>query len=133
MLVAAGHSAGGHIAAELALSAWGASTPITAIAAWSGVYDLAPLLGTPLNEKLRLDPASSRALSPRERVRGGLPPALFAVGGAETEAFRAQSSGMAAAWRAAGNTAALLEVPQADHFTLLRSEALIAATALLFD
>lgn len=146
VLVAAGHSAGGHIAAELGLSAWaaagpqrpgpgspGAAAPIAAVAAWSGVYDLSPLLGTPLNDKLRLDAGTARALSPLWRVRGGLPPALFAVGGAETQAFRDQSARMAAAWRAAGNAAELLEVPQADHFTLLRSEALIAATARLFD
>lgn len=131
-LVAAGHSAGGHIAAELALSDWGGAAPIAAVAAWSGVYDLAPLLGTPLNAKLRLDTDTARALSPIRGVRAGMPPALFAVGGAETAAFRNQSAAMAAAWRAAGNTADLLVVPDADHFTLLRSDALLGATARLF-
>ena len=119
-LAAAGHSAGGHIAAELALSDWGGPSPISAVIALSGVYDLEPLVETPLNDKLRLSAATARAMSPLRRIRGGLPPALFAVGGGETAAFQRQNADMHAAWLAAGNSGTCLVVDGADHFTLLR-------------
>ena len=109
-LIAAGHSAGGHIAAELAL----AGIPLAGVVAFSGVYDLVPLLGTPLNDKLRLDREAARRLSPLFRVAGQLPRGLFAVGGAETPAFLAQNAAMAVAWGVAP-----VVVPGADHFSLL--------------
>jgi arylformamidase len=134
-LIAGGHSAGGHLAVELALTAWGGPSPIGAIAALSGVYDLAPLIDTPLNDKLRLDLPTARALSPVHRARGGMPPALFAVGGTETPAFLAQNEAMHAAWTKAGNRSACLVVNGADHFSLLldlqRSSALLSAIAAL--
>jgi arylformamidase len=125
VLVAAGHSAGGHLAVELALTDWSArglpQNVIRGIAALSGVYDLMPLLATPLNDKLRLDPQTARACSPIHRVSGGMPPALFAVGGLETDGFQKQTSDMLAAWRKAGNTGHALTIDGCDHFSLLRS------------
>lgn len=118
-LIAAGHSAGGHLAVELALTDWDGAAPICAVAALSGVYDLAPLVETPLNDKLRLDLPTARAMSPVHRVQRLLPPALFAVGGTETEAFLAQNAAMHAAWAQAGNRSACLVVDGADHFSLL--------------
>lgn len=120
-LIAAGHSAGGQIVSELALAEWDGPSPIAAVAAFSGIYDLAPLLETPLNDKLRLTPEQVRDVSPIHRLRPGLPPALFAVGGGETPAFLAQNAAMARAWAAAGNQAVAYEEPGADHFSLLRA------------
>jgi len=124
-LVAIGHSAGAHLAVELALSDWTgrglARVPIDGVVGLSGVYDLEPLVATPLNDKLRLDRSAAHAASPVHRLRGGLPRALFAVGARETDAFRAQTAGMCAAWQAAGNDAALRIVDGCDHFSLLRA------------
>ncbi len=124
-MVIAGHSAGAHLAVELALTDWAArgdpTPPIAAIVGLSGVYDLSPLLGTALNDRLRLDPSSAAAASPVTRVRDGRPPALFAVGGLETEAFRNQTLTMAKAWAAAGNRQRAEIVDGADHFSLLRA------------
>ena len=124
-LIICGHSAGGHLAVELALTDWrarGAAPPrIAAIVALSGVYDLQPLLATPLNDKLRLTPESAQAASPLGRVGAGRPPALFAVGGLETQAFQDQTKAMAAAWAAADNRQQVEIVAQADHFSLLRA------------
>jgi arylformamidase len=114
-LIAAGHSAGGHIAVELALA--GAS--LSAIIAISGIYELAPLLATRLNDKLRLDEAEARAMSPLHRVTGTLPPALFIAGRLETPEFRSQSEAMHLAWRSAGRSS-YLEVEGANHFSVLR-------------
>jgi arylformamidase len=122
-LVAAGHSAGAHLAVELALTDWRArglnENPVRAVIGLSGVYDLAPLIDTPLNDKLRLDAGSARVASPLWRVLSGMPPALFAVGGEETGAFVRQTEAMAAAWAAAGNPARVLIAQGADHFSLL--------------
>jgi arylformamidase len=124
-LFAVGHSAGAHLAVELALTDWRARgatrEPVNGVVALSGVYDLAPLIATPLNEKLRLTWAAARAASPLLRVRGGMPPALFAVGSLETEAFHIQNRNMCAAWRAAGNVGTTMVVDGADHFSILRS------------
>jgi arylformamidase len=120
-VIAAGHSAGGHIAVELALADWPAASPIAAVVAISGIYDLEPLRSTSLNDKLRLDAATARAMSPIHRVRGGLPPALFTLGETETAAFHAQNTAMCAAWRGAGNPAETLVIAGEDHFSLLNS------------
>jgi len=122
-IVAAGHSAGGHLAVELALTDWTARGiaphPIAAIVALSGVYDLEPLVATSLNAALRLDSAGARAASPIHRVGARGAPALFAVGGGETAAFRDQNARMAAAWRGAGHRADVVESGEDDHFSLI--------------
>jgi arylformamidase len=115
-LLLAGHSAGAQIAIELAM---GAADRIAAVLAISGVYDLVPLLGTTLNDKLGLDPDTARAASPLHRVVPNGPPVLFAVGESETRAFRDQTAAMAQAWAAAGNSQSAVTVPGADHFTIL--------------
>ena len=115
----------------MALADWGGRSPVSGVAALSGVYDLEPLIDTPLNDKLRLDQATARALSPVHRARSFMPPALFAVGGTETPAFMAQNAAMHAAWIEAGNQSVCLVVDGADHFSLLRGlqhpSALLAA------
>jgi arylformamidase len=132
-LIAAGHSAGAHLAVELSLTDWTArghaERPIRAVIGLSGVYDLAPIIDTPLNAKLNLNQDSARAASPVGRVSPRMPPALFAAGGAETSAFLQQNEDMASAWSAAGNAANALVVDGADHFSLL-SEFTIAGSPL---
>lgn len=122
-LVAAGHSAGAHLAVELALTdpaQWGLPiSPIAAVLALSGVYDLEPLVETSLNAKLALTPETARAASPVHRAERAACPALFVVGAAETPAFLAQNRDMAAAWRRIGAAAIEREEPEADHFTLI--------------
>lgn len=122
-LLAAGHSAGAHLAVELALTdpaRWSlSSSPIAGVLALSGVYDLEPLVETSLNAKLALTPETARAASPVHRAAGAPCPALFVVGAAETPAFLAQNRNMAAAWRRIGAMAIEREEPEADHFTLI--------------
>ena len=122
--IAAGHSAGAHLAVELALTDWASrgapADTVAGVVALSGVYDLAPLIRTPLNDNLKLTPESARAASPVFRVNAGAIPALFAVGAEETAAFRRQNQDMALAWSRAGHPAQTLVVEGADHFSLLR-------------
>ena len=141
-MVAAGHSAGGHLAVELALTDWSVWNiehgPIAAVVALSGVYDLEPLVATSLNAALRLDETSARAASPIRRVGALGCPALFAVGGGETVAFVEQNAAMAAAWAAAGHEARVLVSPGDDHFSLITrlrdgSGGLVAVIGALLD
>lgn len=118
-LILIGHSAGAQIAIELGMLARNADWTVSGILAISGVFDLVPLIETSVNEKLGLDLASARAASPLHRAESGAPPAVFAVGALETQAFREQTAAMAQAWREIGNSAALVTVPEADHFSIL--------------
>lgn len=121
-LILAGHSAGAHIAVELALKDEQAPTlrAIDGVIAMSGIFDLAPLLQTSLNDNLRLDAASAAACSPLHRVRAHAAPMRVVVGEEETPAFIDQSRRLHEAWTGAGNCSALHVAPRADHFSLLR-------------
>jgi arylformamidase len=141
-ILAAGHSAGGHLAVEIALTDWSgrgrAPVHVDGVVALSGVYDLEPLVPTSLNLALRLDAASARAASPIRHVGARGCPALFAVGGDETMVFRDQNRRMAEAWRTAGQEARVFESPGDDHFSLVTrlmepSSPLHAAVADLVD
>lgn len=125
-MIAAGHSAGAHIAVELTLQNSAATTmqtqavPFAGVVALSGIYDLLPLVKTSLNRKLQLDLHSADMLSPLRRLVAGLPRAVFAVGASETPAFIEQSRQMHHAWIAAGNVSQLQICEAADHFSLLQ-------------
>jgi arylformamidase len=118
-LILVGHSAGAQIAIELGMSAHGADWNVTGVMAISGVFDLAPLIDTSVNEKLALDLVAARAASPLHRVVSGSPRAIFAVGALETRAFRDQTARMSEAWAGAGNETSHMTVPDADHFSVL--------------
>lgn len=120
-IVLCGHSAGAHLAIELALqqAATTSPLPIAGVVAISGVYDLQPLLDTTLNTRLKLDTDSAKDCSPTHRVRPGAAPALFMWGDTETPAFHAQSQDMARLWQLQGNVAQCSAVAHADHFSVL--------------
>lgn len=127
-LVVAGHSAGAHLASLLGLAqgALPRHDPARVDGVWaiSGIYELAPLIDTTLNQKLRLDAEAARRLSPL-RLTGAAPvPAVWLVGGAETPAFLAQNAAMHQRWQgdasAPGAWSECIEMPDADHFTVLQ-------------
>ncbi|MCB4823896.1 alpha/beta hydrolase [Roseicella aerolata] len=118
-LFAAGHSAGGQLAAMLMATDWRTLDPalpaglVPAGLPISGVFELAPLLGTTIAAALRLTPEAARALSPRFLPSPG--GALHVVvGGGESAEYLRQSRDFAAAW--GGGFEAL---PGRDHFTVL--------------
>jgi len=93
-LVVAGHSAGGHLAAMLVATDWGArgspSGPAGAVAI-SGVFDLEPLVQVSFNADLKLDRARARAVSPIHLRPRSSVPMLVAAGADETSEFIRQS------------------------------------------
>ncbi|HKC74791.1 MAG TPA: alpha/beta hydrolase, partial [Chloroflexota bacterium] len=86
----------------------------------SGVFEVAPLVGTSLNEALGLDMEAARAASP---LLWPPPPEgrvlVAAVGGAESAEFLRQSRDIVTAWKRAGLACEFLEVPGANHFTVV--------------
>jgi arylformamidase len=122
-VVAAGHSAGGHLAAMLAAADWPAEGRperfVQAGLAISGLFDLEPLVPTSVNDKLGLTPEEARAQSPRLLH----PPTGIVfdcwVGGEESEEYLRQSRTLAAVWGGVGVQTAYVQVPAANHFTVI--------------
>lgn len=123
-LFVGGHSAGGHLAALMALQPallTARGMPDNAIKACfpvSGVYDLQ---GDLPQDRLRAflgDGASRVAASPLYQVRGNRTPFLLAVGEYDFPVLYAQAYAMRAALRREAGPVDLLEVAGADHFQI---------------
>src|SRR6187401_461174 len=89
-IVVSGWSAGGHLT-SMALS----NPNVRAGMAISGIYDLEPIRHSYLNEKLRLDEATSRRNSPMMQQDGTLKPLSLVVGDAELPLLREQTADFA--------------------------------------
>ena len=114
-VVVAGSSAGGYLAAA---SVDRSPVPVRGIVPVSGVFDVAPLIGTSINDLLGLDAAAAAALdllTPERRYC----PAVVAWGEVETGAFKQQSRAFVACVRASGTSCATLEVPGRNHFDVI--------------
>jgi arylformamidase len=123
--VVAGHSAGGQLAAMLALDqAVSGRGPIAGLVGVSGAFDLRPLLRTSINLDLMMSPDEAAEASPllrltRRPAAVGLVPLLGVVGGDETEGFKQWSADLVAGWSAHGGAASYREIPGCNHFTVL--------------
>ncbi len=117
--VLTGHSAGGHLAAAAA-HAWGGRRPdLCGLVPISGLFDLEPLMETSLNEALRLDRDSARALSPLLQSPAEVPLTVI-VGAGETLGFLLQSERFFEHYRRSGrNDARLVLLPEANHYSVL--------------
>ena len=118
-----GHSAGGHLTATMLCTDWAArgrpadlvkgGTPI------SGIFDLAPLMETSINDDVRLDAEAALRNSPIHNLPGTGAPLIAAVGAAETEAFVAQNRAFAEAWQARGFEATVMEIESLHHYNVV--------------
>jgi arylformamidase len=120
----AGSSAGAHLAAMLLVRGWHKThaIPEDAIAGavlLSGVYDLAPLVGTYIDAPLQLTPADASALSPMYLPHGRPMPAIVAWGEHETGEFKRQSRAYAAQLHAHGFPVSAFEVAGTNHFDIV--------------
>ncbi|WP_375463546.1 alpha/beta hydrolase [uncultured Methylobacterium sp.] len=111
-LVVSGWSAGGHLAAL-------AQDEADAVLAISGVFDLAPIAGTALNDALHLTAGEIAALSPIRHVGAGGPPAAIIYGADELPELCRQSAAYHAVRAAAGLAGPLMALPGTNHFTVL--------------
>ena len=115
-LVISGWSAGGHLAALAA--AW---PGVNATLAISGIFDLEPLRGTSVIDKLHLTEAEVQTLSPIKQLAPRQSPMVIAYGANELPELCRQSCDYDAACRAQGFDPTLLPVSGADHFSVLDS------------
>ena len=114
-IVASGWSAGGHLAA-LALE----HPAVSAGLAISGIYELAPIRETNLNDALQLTDAEVAELSPMRRPVMHKPLAI-AYGSAELPELCRQSRDFHTLRSAAHAPGPLVPVPGADHFRVLEA------------
>ena len=124
-LVASGHSAGGHLSACLVATDWkkfGADLPDDLVPAGlsiSGLFGLAPLMQTSMNQDLQIDAESVERISPLgwNVARGRAFDAW--VGGDESSEFLRHSREIADIWSRKGVATRYVEVPHTNHFTVL--------------
>lgn len=113
-----GHSAGGQVAARLVAAhsplVPGIARRIERVVSISGVHDLVPLLGTSINDDLRLGEAIARAESPARLGRETGAPVTAWVGGDERPEFLRQSALLRERWGAR-----LVVEPGRHHFDVI--------------
>lgn len=120
-----GHSAGGHLTAAMLAADWSkvAGVPsdlVRAGYAISGVFDLPPLIGTSINEAVRLDKQSAMAASPIAwPPPRGKRTFVAAVGELESAEFHRQSRDIAETWKRAGIAAKSVVMADTNHFTIV--------------
>jgi len=119
-LYVAGHSAGGHLAALLALTRWNRdydlpSNLVKGALAISGLFDLTPFPYTWLQPKLQLRWDEVRRHSPILHVCADGAPMVLAYGSQETSEFHRQAIDFHAACQAAGVSSRVLPLEGCLH------------------
>ena len=120
---AGGHSAGGHLAAMLAVDGWQGDFgldrhPVGFACSVSGLYELDPIHFSYQQEVLQLDAAQVAEQSPVRLSPKGAAPLICAVGGDESEVFLDQQAEFAAAW---GDKVEQVPLPGRNHFTAIHA------------
>ena len=120
-LVVAGHSAGAHLAAALLAGQGGpqAAAAVAGAVLISGVYDLAPLAASYVNDIAGLDADEVRDCSPLRARPGRDVPVHALVGADEPEAFHVQFHALCDAWGPDLTRLTRHRAPGRDHFDVL--------------
>jgi arylformamidase len=125
-ITVSGHSCGGQLVGMAMATDWsefGDDLPTDLVkggVSISGLFDLAPLVDTTINDKVGMDAETARRNSP-----AFLDPATAAaslalvVGGLESEEFHRQSRDFAAIWGDKGVPVEMAVSPGRDHFTVI--------------
>ena len=119
----AGHSAGGHLVTRLICAdsplAEAVRARIAGTVSISGLHDLRPLIGTRMNETLRIDAAEAVAQSPA--LLAPLPGARLVAwaGAAERAEFVRQNALLANVWTGLGAATCRVEEPDRHHFNVV--------------
>lgn len=120
----AGSSAGAHLAAMMLVEGWRTAylLPATAVAGailLSGIYDLAPLVGTYIDAALHLTATEVATLSPVRLALGPPVKAIVAWGENETSEFKRQSRALASKLQTDGFPVSAFEAAGANHFDIV--------------
>ncbi|HEY4135882.1 MAG TPA: alpha/beta hydrolase [Alphaproteobacteria bacterium] len=122
-LFLSGHSSGGHVCAEVAVTDWPKlhglpGDVVKGAAPISGVFDLAPVRLSSRHVYLSLDRAAVDRLSPIQQIPERALPIVVGYGTRELEEFKRQSRDFAAAWRRSGQPCLEVELPGLNHFAV---------------
>ncbi len=128
-----GHSAGGHLAAMVALDGsylgkhQASPQSLAGVVMFSGLYDLSPKHSISEHQRLAIektfgrDPAVLKQASPVSHVRGGAPPFLILTAQRDFSGFLADAKSFSDELSRAGNPRVeRWIVPERDHFTLMK-------------
>jgi arylformamidase len=119
-IIVAGHSAGAHLAASL-LAGPGAPAPasLAGLVLVSGVYELAPIAASYVNEAVAMSEVEIADLSPaRHRPMRDVPVSILA-GAEEAGEFLRQSALLAEAWRPHLSSVEMSVLEGRDHFDIM--------------
>jgi arylformamidase len=120
-IILGGHSAGGHLTAEMFGTPWALyNVPSEAIVGGisiSGLFDLEPLIQVSFNTDLRLEVQSARACSPIYKQPALQAPLVLAVGALESSEFHRQSHLLKQAWPEVCTE--VIALPDCHHFNAL--------------
>ena len=122
-MFAAGHSAGGHLAAMMLAAQWpryAADLPATLFKgglAVSGIYDLRPLRKVSVNQDLGLDAAQAGRLSVAFMPPATGAPLTTAVGGLESAEFKRQNALIGERWKSCLRQD--IAMPGFNHLTVI--------------
>lgn len=120
-LLVGGHSAGAHLAAAL-LTGRGGPAVTSALAGAvlvSGIYDLAPVAASYVNELARIDADEVRELSPLRAMPARDVPVHLVIGADEPDQFQRQTDALLTAWRPQLSRLTMTRAPGRDHFDVL--------------
>lgn len=120
-IVLAGHSAGAHLAASVLadLMDRGAEDAVAGAVLISGVYELAPVAASYVNDLVGLSDEEVRQLSPLRALPKTDVPVHVLVGADEPEAFRVQSEALSVLWSEHLTTLTMDVAAGRDHFDVL--------------
>ena len=120
-----GHSAGGHLTAMMMATDWPGykdNLPADTVkggAALSGIYDIAPISMTFMQETLGFTSDQVTRNSPQFLTPATDAPLIVGVGGDESDEFLRQSEAFSKAWGEKGTDCSLMVLPGINHFTIL--------------
>ena len=120
-LVIAGHSAGAQLAACMITDVMitGVSSRLAGALLISGVYDLAPIARSYVNDLARMTQDEIDRFSPVRLARPSGLPIVALVGADEPPAFQRHSDALAAAWTSGRGDFSFQRVDGKDHFDIL--------------
>jgi len=124
-----GHSAGAHLCAMMMVSDWSKDPyvpqAVRGMFLISGVFDVLPILGTYVNDELKLDEESAARLSPQRILMKMSPticcPVMVVVEEHGTPEFIRQSKEFADILKSYGVLSSFLELPGVDHFDIIEN------------
>ncbi|WP_082143792.1 alpha/beta hydrolase [Nitratireductor soli] len=123
-IFAGGSSAGGHLTGTLLARGWQAEANvpenvIKGAVAISGLFHLAPIAASFVQEWIRLSPQEVTELSPAEHIPRIGCPLIVAFASGEPAGFGRQSRAYRELWREAGHECSLMEIPGRNHFDVV--------------